>query len=116
MLDSAAETFEADVTKLARSIAAPLYAVSCIGIGKGSASWSEEDMTKLEVGVVGAFARGCFAAGVERYGDYAPNVLQLVALCEIVEIDPTVCELGSMPAGHNARRERVGAPWVVTRE
>ena len=67
VVDSAAETFEADVAKLARSIAAPLYGVSCIGIGKGSAAWSEEDMTKLEVGVVGAFARGCFAAGVERF-------------------------------------------------
>lgn len=67
VLDSAAKTFEADVTKLARSIAAPLYGVSCIGIGKGSAAWSEDDMKKLEVGVVGAFARGCFAAGVERF-------------------------------------------------
>jgi uncharacterized protein YbjT (DUF2867 family) len=68
VMDSAAATFEADVTKLARSIEGPLYAASCIGIGKGSASWSEEDMTKLEGGVVGAFARGCFAAGVERFG------------------------------------------------
>jgi uncharacterized protein YbjT (DUF2867 family) len=67
VLDSAAATFEGDVAKLARSIEAPLYGVSCIGIGKGTASWSEEDMTKLEVGVVGAFARGCFAAGVERF-------------------------------------------------
>ena len=71
VLDSAATTFEADVTRLARSYAGlgePLYAASCIGIGKGSGAWSEEDMIELEVGVVGAFARGCFAAGVERFG------------------------------------------------
>lgn len=70
VLDSAAATFESDVTKLAKScveLGDPLYGVSCIGIGKGTAAWSEEDMTKLEVGVVGAFARGCFAAGVERF-------------------------------------------------
>ena len=70
VLDSAAVTFESDVTKLARSCALlgdPVHAASCIGIGKGSAAWSEDDMTKLEVGVVGAFARGCFAAGVERF-------------------------------------------------
>jgi uncharacterized protein YbjT (DUF2867 family) len=70
VMDSAAATFEAGVTKLAKSCAElgdPVYGVSCIGIGKGSASWSEEDMTKLEIGVVGAFARGCFAAGVERF-------------------------------------------------
>ena len=71
VLDSAASTFESDVTKLGRSCAElgePLYGVSCIGIGKGSAKWSEEDMTKLEVGVVGSFARGCLAAGIERFG------------------------------------------------
>ena len=70
VLDSAVATFESDVAKLARScieLGEPLYAASCIGIGKGSAQWSEADMTKLEVGVVGAFARGCFAAGVERF-------------------------------------------------
>jgi len=70
VLDSAAPTFEADVASRARScveLGEPLYAASCIGIGKGSGSWSEEDMTKLEVGVVGAFARGCRAAGVERF-------------------------------------------------
>jgi len=67
VMDTAATTFESDVTRLARELGDPLYAASCIGIGKGSREWSEEDMTKLEVGVVGAFARGCFAAGVERF-------------------------------------------------
>jgi uncharacterized protein YbjT (DUF2867 family) len=70
VVDSSAETFESDVTKLAKScidLGDPVYGASCIGIGKGTAEWSEENMTKLEVGVVGAFARGCFAAGVERF-------------------------------------------------
>lgn len=69
-LDSSGATFESDVTTLARSCAEPgdpVYAASCIGIGKGSRAWSEDDMIRLEVGVVGAFARGCFAAGVERF-------------------------------------------------
>ena len=71
VLDSAAATFEADVTKLAKScveLGDAVYGVSCIGLGKGTASWSEEDLTKLEVGVVGAFARGCRAGGIERFG------------------------------------------------
>ncbi len=70
-MDTAAGGFEAEVTRLARSCMAlgdPVYAASCIGIGKGSRAWSEEEMTKLEVGVVGAFARGCLAAGVTRFG------------------------------------------------
>jgi uncharacterized protein YbjT (DUF2867 family) len=68
-MDSA--RFAGDVTELARtvsSIGEPVYAASCIGIGTGSAQWSEEDIRKLEIGVVGAFARGCLAAGVERFG------------------------------------------------
>jgi len=71
VLDSAAATFEADVTKLAKScieLGERVYGVSCIGIGKGTGSWSEDDLTKLEVGVVGAFARGCRAGGIERFG------------------------------------------------
>jgi uncharacterized protein YbjT (DUF2867 family) len=71
VLDTAADSFESEVTRLARSSAAtgdPVYAASCIGIGAGSRKWSEEEITKLEVGVVGAFARGCFAGGVTRFG------------------------------------------------
>ena len=45
-----------------------VYAASCIGIGKGSQQWSDEDIRKLEVGLVGAFARGCLTAGIERFG------------------------------------------------
>lgn len=71
IMDTSAPSFAGDVTELARACRAqgePLYAASCIGIGKGSQQWSEDDMRKLEIGVVGAFARGCLAAGVERFG------------------------------------------------
>jgi uncharacterized protein YbjT (DUF2867 family) len=71
VLDTSAATFEGEMQKLAASCVALgslVVAVSCIGIGKGSQQWSEEDIVKLEVGVVGAFARGCHAGGVERFG------------------------------------------------
>nr|WP_199046557.1 hypothetical protein [Dyella sp. ASV24] len=71
IMDTSAPSFASDVTELAsacRVQGEPLYAASCIGIGKGSQQWSEDDMRKLEIGVVGAFARGCLAAGVERFG------------------------------------------------
>lgn len=71
VLDTAAESFSGEVAALASRCATagePVYAASCIGIGSGSAGWSEADIRKLEIGVVGAFARGCLAAGVERFG------------------------------------------------
>jgi uncharacterized protein YbjT (DUF2867 family) len=68
VMGTGAANFADEVTVLAKSMGAPLYAASCIGIGAGSARWSDEDIRKLEVGVVGAFARGCKAAGVERFG------------------------------------------------
>lgn len=71
VLDVGAAVFESDIQKLAAACRAhgdPVYAASCIGIGKGSQQWSEDDIKKLEIGLVGAFARGCFAAGVERFG------------------------------------------------
>jgi uncharacterized protein YbjT (DUF2867 family) len=71
VMDTGSENFASKAAELARSCSAhgePCYAASCIGIGKGSAQWSEEDIRKLEIGVVGAFARGCLTAGVERFG------------------------------------------------
>ena len=71
VMDTGAAGFSGAVTELAGSCGAqgePVYAASCIGIGAGSAQWSEADIRKLEIGVVGAFARGCLAAGVERFG------------------------------------------------
>ena len=45
----------------------PVSAVSCVGVGSGSGRWSEEELRRLEVGVVGAFARGCHDAGIAQF-------------------------------------------------
>ena len=71
IVDTVAATFASEIAELAKTCSVqgdPLYAASCIGIGKGSQQWSDEDIRKLEVGLVGAFARGCLAAGIERFG------------------------------------------------
>lgn len=71
VMDTGAADFESEITRLTSACLAqgePLYAASCIGIGKGSQQWSEAQIKKLEIGVVGAFARGCHAGGVERFG------------------------------------------------
>ncbi len=71
IMDTSSANFASEVAELARMCSqqgAPLYAASCIGIGKGSQQWTDEDIRKLEIGVVGAFARGCLAAGIERFG------------------------------------------------
>jgi uncharacterized protein YbjT (DUF2867 family) len=70
-MDTGAGDFSSNVATLATTCSAqgePVYAASCIGIGKGSRQWSDADMRALELGVVGAFACGCHAAGVERFG------------------------------------------------
>src|SRR5947207_14278455 len=59
ILDTAAAQFPADVAMLAQSIVAhgePVWGASCVGVGKGSAMWSEEELKALEIGVVGGFA------------------------------------------------------------
>ena len=58
----------ADLAKTSTAQGDPTYAASCIGIGTGSRQWSEADTRKLELGVVGAFARGCFEGGIETFG------------------------------------------------
>ena len=71
IMDTSAANFASEIAELARTCGAhgePVYAASCIGIGKGSQQWTEEDIKKLEIGVVGAFARGCLEAGIERFG------------------------------------------------
>jgi hypothetical protein len=45
----------------------PVSAVSCAGVGSGSRRWSEEELQRLELGVVGAFARGCHNAGIAQF-------------------------------------------------
>jgi len=70
MLDTAAAQFPAEVTRLAQRMMAqgdPVYGASCVGVGKGSLQWSEEQLKALEIGVVGGFARGCQAGGITRF-------------------------------------------------
>ena len=70
ILDTADARFPAEVTRLAQSLVAqgdPVYGASCIGVGKGSMTWSEEDLKALEVGVVGGFGQGCRAGGIARF-------------------------------------------------
>ena len=70
ILDTASVQFSAEVTRLAQGMIAqgdPVYGASCVGVGKGSTNWSEEELTALEIGVVGGFARGCHAGGVTRF-------------------------------------------------
>ena len=70
ILDTAVTQFSAEVTKLALGMVAlgdPVYGASCVGVGKGSMKWSEEELKALEIGVVGAFARGCYAGGVAQF-------------------------------------------------
>jgi hypothetical protein len=70
ILDTAAAQFSVEVTKLAQSMVAqgdPVYGASCVGVGKGSLQWSEEQLKALEIGVVGGFARGCRAGGITRF-------------------------------------------------
>jgi hypothetical protein len=68
ILDTAVAEFPAAVTTLAMSMVVlgdPVYGASCVGVGKGSNAWTEEELKALELGVVGGFARGCHAGGVD---------------------------------------------------
>ena len=70
VLDTADAAFPGEVTKVAQGMVAqgdPVYGASCVGVGKGSMKWSEAELTALEVGVVGGFARGCLAGGITRF-------------------------------------------------
>jgi uncharacterized protein YbjT (DUF2867 family) len=70
ILDTATARFPAEVTELARSMVAqgdPVDGACCVGVGKGSMKWSEEELKALEIGVVGGFARGCQAGGIKHF-------------------------------------------------
>jgi uncharacterized protein YbjT (DUF2867 family) len=45
----------------------PVYGACCVGVGKGSMNWSEEQLKALEIGVVGGFAGGCRAGGITQF-------------------------------------------------
>jgi uncharacterized protein YbjT (DUF2867 family) len=69
VLDTGAADFAERTAALVREVlnAGPASAVSCVGVGSGSARWSEEELKRLELGVVGAFARGCRDAGIAQF-------------------------------------------------
>jgi uncharacterized protein YbjT (DUF2867 family) len=69
VLDTAAADFADQTACVARKVLSQgsASAVSCVGVGSGSMRWSEEELQRLEVGVVGAFARGCRNAGIAQF-------------------------------------------------
>jgi uncharacterized protein YbjT (DUF2867 family) len=70
VMDTGAADFEMRVADLATEVVARgdrVSAVSCVGVGSGSSQWTEEQLKQLEIGVVGAFARGVRRAGVAQF-------------------------------------------------
>jgi uncharacterized protein YbjT (DUF2867 family) len=69
VLDTGAQDFAERTAAVAREILSqgPVSAVSCVGVGSGSRRWSEEELRRLELGVVGGFARGCHDAGIAQF-------------------------------------------------
>ena len=70
ILDTASARFPGEVTSLAQGLVAqgdPVHGASCVGVGKGSLKWSDEELKALEIGVVGGFARGCRAGGITQF-------------------------------------------------
>jgi uncharacterized protein YbjT (DUF2867 family) len=69
VLDTSAADFVERTAAIGREVLGegPVSAVSCVGVGSGSMRWSEDELQRLEVGVVGAFARGCHDAGIGQF-------------------------------------------------
>jgi uncharacterized protein YbjT (DUF2867 family) len=69
VLDTGAPDFADRIAALAREVLSqgPASAICCVGVGSGSMRWSEEELKRLELGVVGAFARGCREAGIAQF-------------------------------------------------
>jgi uncharacterized protein YbjT (DUF2867 family) len=70
VMDTGATDFEMRVADLAGGVVAAgdrVSAVSCVGVGSGSSQWTEAQLKQLEIGVVGAFARGVRQAGVAQF-------------------------------------------------
>jgi len=70
VMDTGSADFEMRVADLAREVVAAgdrVSAVSCVGVDSGSSQWTEEQLKQLEIGVVGAFARGVRQAGVAQF-------------------------------------------------
>ena len=70
VMDTGGADFEMRVADLAREVVARgdrVSAVSCVGVGSGSLQWTEDQLKRLEIGVVAAFARGVRQAGVAQF-------------------------------------------------
>jgi uncharacterized protein YbjT (DUF2867 family) len=69
VLDTGAPDFADRIAALTREVLShgPVSAVSCVGVGSGSMRWTEEELKRLELGVVGAFGRGCHQAGIAQF-------------------------------------------------
>jgi hypothetical protein len=64
VVDTSSAEFEEIVKKIAQDHD---VAISCIGIGSGTALMSEEQMMEVEVNMLGKYARGCKDAGIEIF-------------------------------------------------
>jgi NAD(P)-dependent dehydrogenase (short-subunit alcohol dehydrogenase family) len=64
VVDTSLSDFEEVVKEKARGHD---VAISCIGIGSGTLSMSEEELMHVEVNLLGKYARGCKSAGVEIF-------------------------------------------------
>jgi uncharacterized protein YbjT (DUF2867 family) len=64
VVDTSSADFEEVVKEKARGHD---VAISCVGIGSGATSMSEEQLMAVEVNLVGKYARGCKAAGIEVF-------------------------------------------------
>jgi uncharacterized protein YbjT (DUF2867 family) len=64
VVDTSAADFEELVKEKAKGHD---VAISCIGIGSGTMSMSEEKMMEVEVNMVGKYARGCKAGGIRIF-------------------------------------------------
>jgi len=69
VLDTAAPDFADRTAALAREVLnqGPASAISCVGVGTGSMRWTEEELKRLELGVVGAYAHACHDAGITQF-------------------------------------------------
>ena len=64
VIDTSSPDFEEIVKEIAQDHD---IAISCIGIGSGTTWMSEEQMLEVEVNMLGKYARGCKAAGIEVF-------------------------------------------------
>jgi uncharacterized protein YbjT (DUF2867 family) len=64
VVDTSSPKFEEIVKEIAQGHD---VAISCIGIGSGTALMNEEQMIEVEVNMLGKYARGCKTAGIEVF-------------------------------------------------